>query len=481
MHRSYSARPGESIAPYRPIVRGPSCEYARSVTATSPTAANSLDQRRRRALDAWQPIPRPFRAPLSSKLLAIAVLIVLAFDFPANWFRISPRDAGVSDASSVGPLAGYFLLAATGLVLFQLASSLDVLAWGVRSEPLVPLMLVLGLFSVIWSARPAQTIETVVSLLFVLILGYWFVAVFTFRQIMLLVGVALATGSLAHLAFVFGLPQYGTNRAGGWDGVLIHENALGRSSALAVFHFAFLTIHHRAARFIWASFGVLSFYLLIGSTSKTALATAVLLPLLAWVFHVFRAKKTLYGASLLAIGSASVGAGLVATANIRFLLGDVLQKDVTLSGRTDLWSATLGQARTHLLFGYGWDGFWGGWFSPAHEVLASRQWSPPHSHNALLEYLLALGLVGVVLGVAIFWRLVSRGISFVRSHDGILGLWPLTFASYAVLFSVTEVGVITRDLPFLLLVIAVVTVGSSARELANPLRRDEDRNPQQSV
>jgi O-antigen ligase len=434
-------------------------------------ATDTPDERRRLAVEAWRPIERPFRAPLSSKLLALAVLIVLAFDFPANWFRVSPRDAGVSDASAVGPLAGYFLVAATALALFQLAKSLDVLAWGVRCEPLIPLMLTLALFSVIWSARPSQTIETVVSLWCVLILGYWFVALFTFRQIMLLVGVALGIGTFAHLAFVFGLPQYGTNGGGGWDGVLIHENALGRSSALAIFHFLFLTIHHRAGRFLWAGLAGLSLYLLIGSTSKTGLATAALLPILAWIFHVFRAKKTLYGASLLAIGTAAIGAVLVATANLQFLVGDLLQKDVTLSGRTDLWSATLAEARTRLLFGFGWDGFWGGWFSPAHEVLASRTWSPPHSHNALLEYLLALGLTGVVLGAAIFLRLTTRGIAFVRSHDGILGLWPLTFASYAVLFSTTEVGVITRDLPFLLLVIAVVTVGSSARGLENPLRR----------
>lgn len=438
------------------------------MTAATSTQETKDANIRQLAVENWQPIVTAPRIPLVSRLVAIAVLIVLAFDFPSNWFRVSPRDAGVSDASAVGPLAGFFLLAATAFALLQLAKSLEVLATGVSAEPLIPLMLILGLLSAVWSQRPAQTIETVVSLMCVLVLAYWFVAVFSFRQIMLLVGVALALGAIAHVAFVFGLPRYGTNQGGGWDGVLIHENALGRSSALAIFHFGFLSIAHRPARYIWLAFAGLSIWLLVGSTSKTGLATAALLPLLTWIFHVFRARRTLFGAALLAISGAATAAVMVATANLQFLVGDVLEKDVTLSGRTALWDATIVEARSRWMFGFGWDGFWGGWFSPAHDVLASRSWSPPHSHNALLEYFLALGITGVVIGAAIFFRLIWRGIAHVRATEGILGLWPLTFACYAVLFSTTEVGVITRDLPFLLLVISAVTVGGrAARDLRN--------------
>lgn len=416
----------------------------------------------------WQPLPRRRSVPLTTRALAVAVLVVLAFDFPTNWFRVSPRDAGVSDASAVGPLAGFFLLGAVCFALLQLAKSLDSVLTGLRAEPLIPTMLTLGLISTLWSSRPAATIETVASLLFVLVLSYWLMAVFSFRQIMLLVGVALAIGTLAHLAFIFGLPRFGTNRQGGWDGVLIHENALGRSSALAILQFGVLSLAHRPGRYIWLGFSMLSVWLLLGSTSKTGLATAVLLPALALVFVAFRSRRTLFGASLLAIGGAAVGALLVATANLDFLVGDLLDKDVTLTGRTELWTATIAEAQAQPLLGYGWDGFWGGWFSASHPILASRDWSPPHSHNALLEYFLALGVVGIAFGLAIFARLLWRGIHFIRRHPGALGLWPLTFACYALLFSITEVGVITRDVPFLLLIVASVVVRTSTEIIEDP-------------
>lgn len=442
------------------------------MTLIAPPSGSLAFQQAGNGTKTWQPIDKPFRAPLASKALAIGVLVVLAFDFPANWFRVSPRDAGVSDASAVGPLAGYFLLAAAGVAVLQLAKAPLSLAWGIRSEPLIPALLGLGLLSVVWSERPAFTIETIVSLSMVVVLSYWFLALFSFRQIMLLVGVTLAIGSLLHLVFVFALPQYGTNNAGGWDGLFIHENSLGRSSSLAVLHFLFLAVSERSTRYLWLGFAGLSVYVLVGSTSKTGLATAAMLPVLAAVFHFFRAKKTLYGASVLALTLSAVTAGLIATANFEFLVGDVLEKDVTLSGRTELWTETVEAIRQRPLLGYGWDGFWGGWFSPAHEILAGRRWSPPHSHNALLEYGLALGIPGMALGLAIFARLVSRSINFVRTHEGVMALWPLTYAAYAALFSTTEAGVIQRELPFLLLIVASVTVGSYAKNLPNPLRPD---------
>jgi O-antigen ligase len=68
---------------------------------------------------------------------------------------------------------------------------------------------------------------------------------------------------------------------------------------------------------------------------------------------------------------------------------------MSLTGRVDVWKTILEYAAQRPLFGYGHDAFW----SPSRieDISKTHQWSINQAHNAYLEWLVNLGLVGLCL------------------------------------------------------------------------------------
>lgn len=417
------------------------------------------------------------RPPFSSWIVACIAVTLLTLDLPLNWFRVPIRDAGVSDTTAVAApaLTGAILILLAGFAVLQLLRSPEAILVATRCEPLLAIFVALALASVFWSSAPDQTLRLAVGLATVLILGYWMATIFTLNEVLRIFALCFAAGAIIHYLFIFGLPQYGVSNAG-WVGVMGHKNPLGRVAVLGVLVLLISGLSSRRWRLLNFVFVAANVGLVVGSQSKTSLAALAILPVALGVFRVFRSRRTLYGAAMLTILGSAVVIGLFATANF-VLITDILDKDVTLSGRTDLWIGSLRAVLDRPVLGYAWGGFWRGWFSPSHDVLVYRNWQPPHSHNAIIEYALAFGLLGAVLGLLLFGRSVSRSIRFIRLHGGWTALLPLGFMTYAVLFSVTEFGVITRSSAFLMFVVVAVVVG---RDAVNEASREVSESPRRT-
>ena len=87
---------------------------------------------------------------------------------------------------------------------------------------------------------------------------------------------------------------------------------------------------------------------------------------------------------------------------------------------------------------------------------------------------MTLGIIGATLAAALMLRFIIRSTRANRFRPGTLGVWPLSFASFAMLSSVTEFGVITRDIQFLLLVVLITIVTDERRDLAGSTKERLD-------
>ncbi len=394
----------------------------------------------------------------------MAVMFVLAYDFPTAWFVVDRGErVGATEVQGYVPavllLAGLFAVAA-------LIHSPEIWVRMVALEPLLALFVMLAVVSTLWSDDPAVTLRMSLPLVAVVVLGYWMVAQFRLAEILLMLCAVLALGVLVQYVFIFGLPTYGQSRLG-WSGTAPDKNVMGRLAVLAAVHFALAIGAFPRLRLFWGLMLAAAVGLVLGSTSATSLAGLGFVVALVVVVKVFRARKTLYGAVAVSmVGGGALGVFTV-LANLEFV-ARLLGKDVTLTGRTILWEGALAEALKRPLFGHGWGAFWQGPLSPSRPILDLASWDPPHAHNALLDYSLTLGFVGAAIAVALFFRYVVRAARAVRYRPGTLGLWPLSYAGYAFIFSITEFGVISRSIFFLLLTIHISVAAAERR----------DRNPQ---
>jgi O-antigen ligase len=73
-------------------------------------------------------------------------------------------------------------------------------------------------------------------------------------------------------------------------------------------------------------------------------------------------------------------------------------KDMTLTGRVDLWSDLWPIALMRPFLGYGFGGFWVGDMNPVlKSPLAKWDWQVPHAHNGYLSVFIEMGIVGVII------------------------------------------------------------------------------------
>lgn len=72
-------------------------------------------------------------------------------------------------------------------------------------------------------------------------------------------------------------------------------------------------------------------------------------------------------------------------------LSSILGRDVSLTGRTDIWQAALSAARVHPILGYGYGGFWGLPDNPVTAICDVKS-----AHNGYLDVYLEVGTFGLL-------------------------------------------------------------------------------------
>ena len=408
-------------------------------------------------------VPAPGRG---EQWLAIATIFLLAFGLPTAWFQADNTAISQGDTSVIVVFAALF-----GIALTRLVGQWGHVLRAMRREPYLVAFAMFLVASTVWSTDPGLTFRRSIALLLTTFFGYYLVVRFTLRDIIRFSAIALMAGTAINLVWVVALRKYGVTNvtteistSGDWSGVFPQKNELGTTAVFTLMTLLFAARTFPRYRVTYYVFAALNVVLVIGAHSKTSLVSMALLIVLMALFTGLRGHRTLYGG--VAVGL--VGTSLFAAAFVTTNLGPItksLGRDATLTGRTQLWTDVLHEIARKPVLGFGWSGFWtGGSTGPASYVLQRNLWHPPDAHNALLELLVNVGLIGAGLYLFAFLRGLFRSISFVHRTPGVLGLWPLVFFSYVLLRSVTELGIVGRYLPWALFPVAVALVGRDRGE-----------------
>ena len=399
------------------------------------------------------------RPSVLERVSVVAMMFFLAFSTPDQWLRTAAEvQAQDQLEGGLSIFAVALILGFAGLFAFHLAGNWRPVWWLARQDRLFLSFFGLILLSTLWSAEPTATVRETIVLLIVIFYALYLVTRFELREILRMTGIALAVGIALDFFFIFGLPEFGDSNAG-WKGTQPNKNSLGRLHVLSVIVFLVGARTFRRFRFINYVLAALAMVIVIGSTSATSLVALILASAITVVAQIFRARKTLFGAVILSAVVSTLAVIGFATANLGPIT-DLLGKDVTFTGRTPLWEFTITESLRNPLTGYGWNAYWNGFFSPAHEVWTEFVWTPPHAHNAFIDYALQLGWPAVGLFFAIIIRAGYRAVVYVRDTRTAVGLFPLAMITFSFLYSLSEAGVIFRNIFFLLVAVAIYSIAS---------------------
>jgi len=194
------------------------------------------------------------------------------------------------------------------------------------------------------------------------------------------------------------------DRFGIWRGVAAHKNILGQTSLLALIFFTAIYNKEQSlkSKALITSLIIIGLVLLFGSKSSSSIFTFLIIFILALTFMVDVIFKPI------GIGK-TVSFLTVFIFSILFVLiilevPEVLEsivggagKDLTLTGRVDLWADIWLDTKKHLLLGAGFQGFWVIESVKVEQLFEIYPWLPTQAHNGYLDIINELGIIGIIL------------------------------------------------------------------------------------
>jgi exopolysaccharide production protein ExoQ len=352
------------------------------------------------------------------------------------------------------------------------------------------LLLAVTLLSIIWSDVRGLTARRSVALVATTFAGFYLAIRYPFKeQLRLLVGLSklcavfsLAFGFL-HLGTAVDRlngPKYGVfiqrNSTGilgffreilpaligcckwndAWYGIFTQRNVLGMIMALStvvLLLWSRLEPEEKWSAYFWAG---LCFLLIFLSGSLTGYLSLCATLAVGYLLRKIRLNP-LRARRILAASAVMVGIGLYFAARHTESVASFFDRDVTLTGRTTIWGASLVLGMDHLWFGRGFNAFWLGDQGPSGEIRNLAGWDVPSAHNGYLEIWLDLGLCGLAVFFLGFLRHFWKSLRYFLSTEEGEGSWPLLYMAFLALINLSQSALVSPNYFFWILYVAVST------------------------
>ncbi len=332
----------------------------------------------------------------------------------------------------VFPIIGALLLAPR-TVLMQLPVSFSIL--GIVGLPVA---------SLAWSIDPVATffnIRTVVPAIVAIILA---AGLLTLRDFTLAMIWAVRIAVVVTVIALILVPSTRYHLVGGvnddpypgWHGFFNHKNNMAPFLALGI---PTVLIFERNPLFKWGTLALIA-GLLAGSTSATGVSGAFMAVITWYWLKTYqqqdddRDSTLLFTVSL--VGSVALIGGAVASfATITSAYG----KDTSLSGRTEIWEASIEALSRRPWLGHGLGAlFWRVDLEPeTAEIWRHVGFEAAHAHNGALDLALQIGLVGLLVFTVLWLSIVKSAWSKLDSSPE-LAIWILTIMASNFVIALSE-------------------------------------------
>lgn len=304
----------------------------------------------------------------------------------------------------------------------------------------------LGLFlltmtlSGLWSQTPEITFRAIGAMWIVTLVSIYVGKVYSWLEIYGLL--RWLTGLLALWVLVKRNPAAG----GCWTGVLGHKNPFSFQMANTASLWILYAFKERKYRYLSLFISLIALVgLQKGCSGASRILTVVLISL--WSYLALLKKLPLKWAFLCFILFlvGSIGISILILNNLEAIIVDGLNKDMTLTGRTEFWPLIIERVNQNSpIFGYGMAGFWQSWRgleNPAYGIVVVKSgFVPPHSHNGFIDILCELGWAGFLFFTLSFFNNIFRGIKYLIKENFPESGLPLYLLTFMLMTNLTEGG-----------------------------------------
>lgn len=287
----------------------------------------------------------------------------------------------------------------------------------VKQEKFLFIFLLWALLSIIWSNFPDVTFKRWIQIFgsYIVIISIFVHSesvedILKFFRIILLIYIPISFISV--LAIPGATQSYQGEIA--WRGLADHKNGFGQISLVSSLFWFFIS-KHKKSKLNWMSYFMffISVILLIGSKSSTSIITFFIIGLLILFINIKEkfsfggiGKWLLYLLGLLLVTIIIITAVLFPTVLESFF--NLIGKDPTFTGRTDLWADVLSLVSKNIIWGVGYGAFWVPNSSELNYIYNIYIWLPEQSHNGYIDIIIETGFIGLSIFASMLFAYFYR-------------------------------------------------------------------------
>ncbi|MGG4548003.1 O-antigen ligase family protein [Rossellomorea marisflavi] len=229
-----------------------------------------------------------------------------------------------------------------------------------------------------------------------------------------------------------------------WRGVYTHKNLLSAASCFYLIITLYLYFDSKNKLYLITIFLHIILILLSGSS------TGIIVLILSIVFTsiiiiISKIKNYKIRLGITTLFSFTMLLLIVFFVKYINLISEIFGKDLTFSGRTYIWAAVLELIKEHLIFGYGYGGFWINGSFTLNYVNSNTPWNDIHqqSHNGFLDVVSNVGIVGLMLIILTIITYLFRVIKMANHHN--LKILSLIFLIFFIIYNLQESFLIEQN------------------------------------
>lgn len=304
-------------------------------------------------------------------------------------------------------------------------------------------VLLFMIFSSAWSIDFNASITRSV-LLFLTFLGAYFISAYyskeEFIRIMVLFFIILAFISLASVLISTSTSIHQDNHYPSLRGYFAHKNVAGRVFVIGVIVglYGILSFKRKAMSYLCF---ISSFIIVFLTLSGTAIFLSVSSVLLFLFLSAARVNRKFFVISIILLFLViPLTTFLLFYSGAHLYIFELLGKDPTLTGRTNIWEKAFLDVIPHnYILGYGYESFWTSLEGAFMVDWEMYHYIPPHAHNGLIHIFISTGLIGVVFTLLFMFYYITHAAKFSLSNGDNFSVLCIVFAIYLVFVNATEV------------------------------------------
>jgi len=264
-----------------------------------------------------------------------------------------------------------------------------------------------------------------------------------------------------------------------WTGVTTHKNSLGQLCAVSVFMLFWGSLrrwHVGERHKTWLQpiadvlIVLIAAYLLRGPEGSYSATSVVILTIgssIAFFFFRMKGIARVVATHLKAFAIVGVLLYYLLAQSLMGLVTSAVNRDETLTGRTDIWLVLREVAATSPIVGQGYGGFWG-----LHPEITAKT-AVGEGHNGYLDIYVELGAVGIAL-LAVF--LLAYCGKVRQKFDKAFGWSVLTvcLVSMTLLYNLSESAFLTNGYLWTTLILVGIVFSSIPSEATDSLQSPSD-------